>query len=223
MVKVSDLKSASQIADGEVKTNPAIRHEVERTALANAVAIRVIEYRADHDLSQTQLARQLGMHQSAIARLEAGDHEPSLSTLARLAKGLGTSFGINITPDGVIELDPVQQEPVKLDERMIFQLYLRNVEAVIQMQQSTREAVEQALASQRLLSGNPRIYPGLRSWFLTWLKTNQARGEEDNEILEELERLLNETDKPEDIRQGARQLQVIGCRTGNRGIPMPPN
>ena len=97
-------KSASQIAEEEVRANPAIRREVERTALANAVAIKLIEYRADHNLSQTQLARQLGMHQSAIARLEAGDHEPSLSTVGRLAKGLGIDFQIIITSDGRIKL-----------------------------------------------------------------------------------------------------------------------
>jgi len=38
------------------------------------------------------------MQQPAIARLEAGDHEPSLATLARLARGLGLEFHIDITP-----------------------------------------------------------------------------------------------------------------------------
>ena len=41
----------------------------------------------------------LGMHQPAIARLEAGDHEPSLATLSRLARTLGVEFHIDITPD----------------------------------------------------------------------------------------------------------------------------
>jgi transcriptional regulator with XRE-family HTH domain len=39
------------------------------------------------------------MHQPAIARLEAGDHEPSLTTLARLARGLGVEFHIDVTPE----------------------------------------------------------------------------------------------------------------------------
>jgi transcriptional regulator with XRE-family HTH domain len=34
-----------------------------------------------------------------IARLEAGDHQPSLATLARLAAGLGMEFHIDITPE----------------------------------------------------------------------------------------------------------------------------
>jgi|SRR5579875_2942043 len=97
MPKLSELKTAGQIAAEEL-ADPEIRREHERTALAHAVAMRVIGYRVDHGLSQTELARRLGMHQSAIARLEAGDHEPSLTTLARLARGLGVEFHIDITP-----------------------------------------------------------------------------------------------------------------------------
>ncbi len=108
MVKVSDLKTADQIEE-EARTDPEVRRELDRTALANDVAIRVIRYRADHGLSQTQLARKLGMHQQAIARLEAGDHEPSLSTLARLVRELGISFDIRITAEAV-ELSPETQE-----------------------------------------------------------------------------------------------------------------
>ena len=45
------------------------------------------------------LARMVGMHPPAIARLEAGDHEPSLATRSRLARTLGVEFHIGITPD----------------------------------------------------------------------------------------------------------------------------
>jgi ribosome-binding protein aMBF1 (putative translation factor) len=102
MPRVSELKTAAQIAAQEL-ADPEIRREHERTALAHAVAMRVIGYRINHGLSQTGLARMLGMHQSAIARLEAGDHEPSLATLSRLARVLGIEFHIDITPD-VFEL-----------------------------------------------------------------------------------------------------------------------
>lgn len=37
-------------------------------------------------MSQTPLARLLGIHQSAIAGLEAGERVPSLTTLVRLAQ-----------------------------------------------------------------------------------------------------------------------------------------
>lgn len=100
MTKLSKLNTASRIAAVEL-ADPAIRREHDRTALAHAVAMRVIGYRIDHSLSQTALARMLGMHQPAVARLEAGDHEPSLATLSRLAKVLGIEFHIDITPDAL--------------------------------------------------------------------------------------------------------------------------
>jgi transcriptional regulator with XRE-family HTH domain len=81
MPKVSQLRTAGELAD------PEIRREQGRTALAHAVAMRV-GYRVDQGLSQ-----------SGLARLEAGDHEPSLATLSRLARVLGLEFHIDITPD----------------------------------------------------------------------------------------------------------------------------
>jgi transcriptional regulator with XRE-family HTH domain len=77
----------------------AFRREWERTALAGAVALRLVEYRAEHGLSQRALAAKLGMKQPAIARLEAGDHTPSIDTLVRLSRGLGMRFRLEITPE----------------------------------------------------------------------------------------------------------------------------
>jgi ribosome-binding protein aMBF1 (putative translation factor) len=74
---------------------PDNRREYERTRFANDVAVRVVTYRAERGLSQTALARMLGMHQSAIARLEAGEHEPSFTMLSQV---LGEDFSVDITP-----------------------------------------------------------------------------------------------------------------------------
>ncbi|MDQ2877252.1 MAG: helix-turn-helix domain-containing protein [Actinomycetota bacterium] len=98
MVKLSELRSAEEIHEQDMR-DLDYRREHERTRLASDVAVRVIRYRADHGLSQAALARQLGMRQPHIARLEAGDHEPSLSTLARLSAGLGLDFSVDVKPD----------------------------------------------------------------------------------------------------------------------------
>ena len=95
-----ELKTASQIAAEEL-ADPGICREHERTALAHAVAIRVIGYRVGHGLSQSGLARVLGMHQPAIARREADDREPSLAALAGWRECL--EYHIDIAPD-VFEL-----------------------------------------------------------------------------------------------------------------------
>jgi Helix-turn-helix len=41
------------------------------------------------------------MRQPAIARLEAGDHEPSVTMLARLANKPGITFRLDPSPDSV--------------------------------------------------------------------------------------------------------------------------
>jgi len=101
MTKLSDLKSADQIAAEELR-DPAVAAEFERTAVADQVALLVTTYRVEHGLTQTGLAKMLGMHQPAIARLEAGSHEPSLATLARLSNALGITLDVHIAPDSVV-------------------------------------------------------------------------------------------------------------------------
>lgn len=97
MVKASDLPSHNEVLAEQLK-DPEFRQEWDRTAFARAVAQRVIAYRVEHNLSQAELGKQLNMAQSAVARLESGDREPSLSTLTRLARRLGIEFHIDITP-----------------------------------------------------------------------------------------------------------------------------
>jgi transcriptional regulator with XRE-family HTH domain len=79
---------------------PEIRQEYDRLVLASAVSLEIARYRAKHHLSQTALAKRLGMNQSAIARLEAAEHNPSFDTLFRLSSALGIEFLVNITPSG---------------------------------------------------------------------------------------------------------------------------
>src|SRR5437879_5240164 len=48
----------------------AFRERWEKTALARAVALRLVAYRGEHALSQSALGRLLQMKQPAVARLE---------------------------------------------------------------------------------------------------------------------------------------------------------
>lgn len=80
--------------------DPEFREEWERTALARTVAHRLIAHRIAHHLSQTQLARVLGMKQPAVSRLESGDVNPTLETLMRLAEKLDIEFVVGIVPPG---------------------------------------------------------------------------------------------------------------------------
>jgi transcriptional regulator with XRE-family HTH domain len=58
-------------------------------AASVAFGRRLRELRAEHGLSQDQLAERTGMHPTAIGRLERGVREPRLTTILRVARGLG--------------------------------------------------------------------------------------------------------------------------------------
>jgi len=81
--------------------NPEIREEWDRTALARDVSVWLLKYRHDHNLTQTQLAQLLGWKQPAVARLESGEHEPSVSTLYHVIARLGCKARISIAREGV--------------------------------------------------------------------------------------------------------------------------
>jgi ribosome-binding protein aMBF1 (putative translation factor) len=93
------LKTHGELVAEELQDDE-FREEWDRLAFARAVAVKVIEYRADHGLSQRQLAEQLGLPQPQVARLETGEHDPSQRTLTRLAGALGIEFTISITGEG---------------------------------------------------------------------------------------------------------------------------
>src|SRR5438094_603170 len=91
------MKARKRVLEKELK-EPAFREHWEKTALARAVALRLVSYRVDHKLSQMQLAKRLGMKQPAVARLEAGETTPAWATLGRLSDKLGIEFVVGITP-----------------------------------------------------------------------------------------------------------------------------
>jgi transcriptional regulator with XRE-family HTH domain len=75
-----------------------LRSQSAISALARAVALKVLTYRTEHGLSQRGLAKKLDMTQPQLARLEAGEHNPTIDTLARLAQTLDIEFAIDVHP-----------------------------------------------------------------------------------------------------------------------------
>lgn len=97
-LRLEQLRTARQVLADELKKDLAFRREWERLALGRAVALRLVQYRAEHGLSQADLAERLGVRQPYVAALERGDRNPQLDHLARLANVLGISFLIEIQP-----------------------------------------------------------------------------------------------------------------------------
>ena len=96
-MKLRDMKTFDEVLTEDLK-DPEFRARWERTALARAVANRVIGYRTQRGLSQSELAEQLGMKQPQIARLESAEHNPTIDTLIKLVNALDIEFVIDIHP-----------------------------------------------------------------------------------------------------------------------------
>jgi uncharacterized protein YuzE len=70
----------------------------ERTAPARAVARAINRYRHEQGVGVRELARLLGMAPANVVRLQAGEHNPSIATLQRLARVLGLRFVVEVAP-----------------------------------------------------------------------------------------------------------------------------
>jgi ribosome-binding protein aMBF1 (putative translation factor) len=101
-MKLSDLKSLDQVIE-EHRDDPEFRAEWDRLAFAREVANRVVAYRAEHGLSQRELAGTVGLVQPQIARLEKAEHQPSFETLAKLTRATGLQFRFDVV-NGAVEL-----------------------------------------------------------------------------------------------------------------------
>lgn len=103
-MKLTDMVPLDQDVEQARAKDPQFREQWDSTAYARAVAIQVVQYRADHGLTQTQLADMTGMTQPAIARLESGTYKPTLKTLERVSAATGIEFTVNVA-GGVSHLE----------------------------------------------------------------------------------------------------------------------
>ena len=68
--------------------------QVSRPALPTvAVGQRIRSYRNDRRLTQTELARQIGIQQSDLSRMEQGEYRVSLDVLFKILRAFEISFG----------------------------------------------------------------------------------------------------------------------------------
>jgi hypothetical protein len=111
IMKLSDLRSAEEIHQEDMANDPEYRREYQRTRLANQVAIEVIRWRTERGATQAKLAKLLGMRQPNIARLESGEHVPTLDTLQLLSAKLGMNFTIDVDPQAGASLRQAERLP----------------------------------------------------------------------------------------------------------------
>ena len=97
MSRLEDLQTAEEVLQEQLK-DEEFRKLWEAMAPARVIALRLVQFRVDHGLSQSALGRLLGMSQPAVARLESGEHLPTLPTLTRIAHALDIEILVDIKP-----------------------------------------------------------------------------------------------------------------------------
>ena len=75
--------------------DPEIRKEMEKLEPEFAIVRAIIEARTCSGLTQEELSRKSGINQANISKLEHGKANPSVSTLQKLANGLGKRLVIS--------------------------------------------------------------------------------------------------------------------------------
>ena len=82
----------------EILKDPEVKKEYDHLQDEFDLASMLIEARTKAGLTQTELARRMGMKQAGIARLESGRHNPSMKTLQKYAAATGHELSVRMLP-----------------------------------------------------------------------------------------------------------------------------
>ncbi len=80
----------------ELLSNKAVKKEYDRLAPRYAIISELVSARIKKGLTQKEIAKRIGTKQSAIARLESGNVNPSLEFLQKIAQVMGYKLTIQL-------------------------------------------------------------------------------------------------------------------------------
>ncbi|MCA1666812.1 MAG: helix-turn-helix domain-containing protein [Thermomicrobia bacterium] len=104
-------KSALDDFLAEEMRDPEFRESYERISALVSFGVAVAMMREKRGMTQKQLADATGIQRSVIARLESGDHAPTLVTQTKLAQALDAR--LEVPPDGQVRFVPVRATTAK--------------------------------------------------------------------------------------------------------------
>ena len=81
----------------ELLSDPATKKEYDRLASRYSVISELIAARIKNKMTQKDLADKIGTKQSAIARLESGNTNPSLEFLQKIAHVMGYTLTVHLS------------------------------------------------------------------------------------------------------------------------------
>ncbi|MDO8498033.1 MAG: helix-turn-helix transcriptional regulator [bacterium] len=81
----------------ELLQNKGVKKEYDRLTPRYKAISELISVRIEKGITQKELARKIGTKQSAIARFEAGNINPSLGFLEKIAEVMGYKLTISLS------------------------------------------------------------------------------------------------------------------------------
>jgi len=96
-------------------TDVAFRKHWDAEILARTFGLAVLKHRTEHGLTQTALGKLIGVPQSQIARIEDGEHTPSLPTMVKVCDALGLELTMTIGPKAEVR----REVPAKLQRNAV--------------------------------------------------------------------------------------------------------
>lgn len=85
------------LEDMIVARSPESQARIAARAQELRQEIALTSLRHELNMSQTQLARAMGVKQPTVAKIEQADNDPRLSTLKRYVEALGGELSLDIT------------------------------------------------------------------------------------------------------------------------------
>ena len=82
----------------EQMKDPEFRREYEKVQAEFAPIRAILDARMKKGMTQVQIAKKMGTTQSAIARVEAGNTNPTIAFMQKLADALGLRLSIRFLP-----------------------------------------------------------------------------------------------------------------------------
>lgn len=89
MTQWKDLKK-------ELMQDPEFKKGYDALEVEFSIISQMLKKRLAKGMTQKQLAEKIGTKQSAIARLESGNSNPSVAFLEKISKGLGGKLQISL-------------------------------------------------------------------------------------------------------------------------------
>lgn len=96
----ASTKTFDALVAEEQLADPSFRAEWQRLAPAREFAAALLRHRAEHKLSQRELAKRLGVSQPRVVKLESGEHNPDVDTIINAVRRLGIEFCLDVAPAG---------------------------------------------------------------------------------------------------------------------------